>query len=143
MSYSNYTNDSPLIAIYNATSTTPATGGEYTLRLDTSLHSNTTIASNNEDCDFRVSCFLTADLALEATLAFAGALKMFKDGTAITPRGTCASGTITAGAVGASNEVIADNIDSFTTVKLSFIRGSTVSSSQTFQDFSRLIGVVT
>jgi len=143
MSYLNYTNDSPLVAIYNATSTTPPTGGEYTLRLDTTLHNNTTIASNNEDCDFKVGCFLTADLALEAGIAFAGALKMFKDGTAITPRGTAASGTITAGAVGASNEVIADNVNSFTTVKLSFIRGSTVTSPQTFQDFNRLIGVIT
>jgi len=143
MSYSNYTNDSPLIAIYNATSTTPATGGEYTLRLDTSLHNNTEIDSNNEECTFKVGCFLTADLALEGTIAFAGALKMFKNGTVITPRGTVACGTITAGAVGATNEVIADNVNSNTVVKLTFARGELVSSVQTFQDFNRLIGVVT
>tara|TARA_R100000388_G_scaffold80066_1_gene58717 strand:+ start:821 stop:1249 length:429 start_codon:yes stop_codon:yes gene_type:complete len=142
MSFLNF-NDSPLIAIYNATSTTPPTGGEYTLRLDTSLHSNTTIAANNTDCDFKVSCFLTADLALEASIAFGGSLKMLKNGNEIDPRGSCASGTIPLGSTGCTNEVIADNVNSNTVVKLVFKRGDLVASEQTFQDFSRLIGVVT
>tara|TARA_R100000773_G_scaffold40959_1_gene37233 strand:- start:2275 stop:2721 length:447 start_codon:yes stop_codon:yes gene_type:complete len=148
MSFNNYINSSPLVALYNATNRTTSgdTGGERVLRIDTSLHNNAKIASNFETSNFKVECFVTADLACLNTgsgSGFGGCLKMFKDNTEIYPRGSLCSMLLGMTSTGATNEIIANTVKSNTTVKLSFLRGAGVSQAQEFQDFTRLIGVVT
>ena len=130
----------PLIAVYENSGQTISGSGTKRLQFDTVLHDNGSIETTNEYA-IEFNSFLTSDTKTNGTSGWGGRLMIDLDDVRETGKGSVLSGDINATSAGASNEIIASNVDANSIVKMYLQRGA--SATATLNAFTRIIGVIT
>ena len=131
---------SPLIAVYENSGQSITGSGTKQLEFDTVLHNNGSISSNEFTIEYNT--FVTGDTKSNMSVSgFGGYIAFDINSVRLEGRGSLIAGDITGTNAGASNEIIASNVNANETIELFFRRGA--QSETTFDAFTRIVGVIT